>query len=181
MAPADGFEVDAEVLRTVAMELGGVAEQAHRNAAVFSGIQDAMNDQARGFDVMRAAAEVESSWQRAIQTQAARLAVDGDMLDLNAASYLAGEDRNVRGSGVGSRGVVCGSAGRRPVCVSAGGVELVRPVQPVGWCAGVGRAEADRWTGATCPPGPVQPVSGGPAQPGSSGGPVQPGRERTPQ
>jgi hypothetical protein len=96
MAPADGFEVDAEVLRTVAVELGGVAEQAHRNAAVFSGIQDAMNDQARGFDVMRAAAEVESSWQRAIQTQAAKLAVDGDTLDLNAASYLAGEDRNVR-------------------------------------------------------------------------------------
>ncbi|MFL6140676.1 MAG: hypothetical protein ACJ72N_02250 [Labedaea sp.] len=55
-----------------------------------------MNDQARGFDLMRAAAEVESSWQRTIQTQAAKLAVDGDTLDLNAASYLAGEERNVR-------------------------------------------------------------------------------------
>lgn len=96
MAPVgDGFEVTPEVLQTAAMELGAVAERAHRNAAVFSGVQDAMNDQARGFDLMRAAAECESSWQRAIQTQAARLAVDGDTLDLNAASYLAGEDRNV--------------------------------------------------------------------------------------
>ena len=54
-----------------------------------------MNDQARGFDLMRAAAECESSWQQAIQTQAAKLAVGGDKLDLNAASYVAGEDRNV--------------------------------------------------------------------------------------
>jgi hypothetical protein len=70
------------------MQLGRIAEDAHRNAAVFSGIQDAMNDQARGFDVMRAAADCESSWQRAVQTQAAKLAVDGDTLDLNAASYF---------------------------------------------------------------------------------------------
>jgi hypothetical protein len=94
--PGDGFAVTPEVLQTVAMELGGVAEQAQRNAAVFSGIQDAMNDQARGFDLMRAAAECESSWQRAVQTQAAKLAVDGDTLDLNAASYLTTELRNTR-------------------------------------------------------------------------------------
>ncbi|MFL6140375.1 MAG: hypothetical protein ACJ72N_00705 [Labedaea sp.] len=76
------------------MQLGGIAEDAHRNAAVLSGIQDAMNDQARGFDVMRAAADCESSWQRAVQTQAAKLAVDGDTLDLNAASYLTTEQGN---------------------------------------------------------------------------------------
>lgn len=94
--PGDGFEVTPEVLQDAAMELSGIAENAHRNAAVFSGIQDAMNDQARGFDVMRAAADCESSWQRAVQTQAAKLAVDGDTLDLNAASYAASEERNTR-------------------------------------------------------------------------------------
>lgn len=96
MPDGQGFEVTPEVLQTVAMELSGIAREAHRNAAVFSGIQDAMNDQARGFDAMRAAAECESSWQRAVQTQAAKLAVDGDTLDLNAASYLTTEQNNTR-------------------------------------------------------------------------------------
>lgn len=90
----DGFTVTPEVLQTAAVELCGIAEDALRNAAVFSGVQDALNDQARGFDLMRAAAECESSWQRAIQTQAAKLAVDGDTLDLNAANYLTTELNN---------------------------------------------------------------------------------------
>lgn len=96
MAPGDGFRVTPEALRDAALELTGIAENLHRDAAVFSGIQDAMNDQARGFDVMRAAAECESSWQRTVQTQAAKLAVDGDTLDLNAASYVATEQSNTR-------------------------------------------------------------------------------------
>ncbi len=97
--PGDGFAVTPEILQDVAMQLGGIAEDAHRNAAMFSGIQDAMNDQARGFELMRAAAGCESSWQRAVQTQAAKLAVDGDTLDLNAASYLATEQSNTTGMG----------------------------------------------------------------------------------
>jgi hypothetical protein len=94
--PGDGFAVMPDVLQMVAMELCGVAEEAHRNAAVFSGIQEALTDQVRGFDLMRAAAECESSWQRAVQTQAAKLAVDGDTLDLNAANYLTAELQNTR-------------------------------------------------------------------------------------
>ncbi|HEV8561474.1 MAG TPA: hypothetical protein VGR06_34575 [Actinophytocola sp.] len=95
----DGFTVKPEVLQTAAVELCGIAEQVLRDAAVFSGVQDAMNDQAPGFDLMRAAAECESSWQQAIQTQAAKLAVDGDTLDLNAARYLATEVSNTHALG----------------------------------------------------------------------------------
>lgn len=98
--PRDGFAVTPDDLREAAAELGGVAEQAHRSVAELSGVQDAMNDQARGFDVMRAAAEVESSWQRAVQTQAAKLALDGDTLDLNADGYVASDAdsaHNLRG------------------------------------------------------------------------------------
>lgn len=95
----DGFEVTPEVLLAAAVELCGIAEEAHRNAAAFSGVQDALNDQALGFDLMRAAAQCESSWQAAIQSQGAKLAIDGDTLALNAAGYVGAELRNTRALG----------------------------------------------------------------------------------
>jgi hypothetical protein len=89
----DGFSVSPETLRTAAGTLGDVAEAVHRNVASFSGVQNAMNDQARGFDAMRAAAEVEASWQRAVGAQAAKLALDADQLDLNASTYVDSDGR----------------------------------------------------------------------------------------
>lgn len=86
--PDDGFEVTPDDLRTAAETIGDIADEAHRNVAELSGVQNAMNDQARGFDVIRAAAEVEASWQRAVQVQAAKLALDGDLLDVNADKYI---------------------------------------------------------------------------------------------
>ena len=87
----DGFAVTPDDLRTAARTLDGVAAAVEKNVASFSGVQNAMNDQARGFDIMRVAAEVESSWQRAVGSQAAAIALDADKLSLNAETYLSSD------------------------------------------------------------------------------------------
>jgi uncharacterized protein YukE len=84
----DGFDVTPEDLRAAATTIAGIADEAHRNVAELSGVQNAMSDQATGFEVIRAAAEVEASWQHAVQVQAAKLALDGDVLELNADTYV---------------------------------------------------------------------------------------------
>jgi hypothetical protein len=53
-----------------------------------------VSDQAHGFDLIRAAGEVASSWQAALRAQAARLAVDADLLGRGADSYAATEAHN---------------------------------------------------------------------------------------
>lgn len=94
-----GFEVTPEELQAVARELGDVSTEIQRGAVSFSGIQDALTGQAPGFEIMWVAGECESSWQRAIQAQAAKLALDGDSVGLAAAGYRSSEQALSRSLG----------------------------------------------------------------------------------
>ncbi|WP_436501669.1 hypothetical protein [Actinokineospora sp. HUAS TT18] len=101
-SPGERVEVTAEELTAAGTGAVRIAEQTQRDASGFSGTQEAITGLVRGFDLVAAGAECEASWQRAIDVTAAKLALDGDNLSVNAANYVATEAQNtanLRGTG----------------------------------------------------------------------------------
>ncbi|MGQ0839282.1 hypothetical protein [Actinokineospora sp.] len=93
-APGERIQLTAEELAGTGTGVVDIAEQIRRDAAGFSGTQDAISTTVHGFDLVAAGAECEQSWQRAVDATAAKLALDGDKLSVNAADYAAAESRN---------------------------------------------------------------------------------------
>ena len=91
------MQVTPDVLRAVSAEILDVVDQAHHHARLLGGAQDGLNGAPPGLDSARAHAEVESGWQQALHTLNTKIAVDADLLALNAESYATNEAHTVRG------------------------------------------------------------------------------------
>jgi hypothetical protein len=92
----EGFDVTPEHLRTVSGEVLELIDAAHQHMRFLGGAQDGLNGAPASYDSGRVLADVEHGWQTALHAANTRAAVDADTLSINADSYAALEQHNVR-------------------------------------------------------------------------------------
>lgn len=87
----DRFVVNADELRAAGRGLVDTADQAHQQVRAHSGAQDGDTAANTSFAVAQALGQCESSWEEVLTSVSTALAVAGDTLELNAATYSAAE------------------------------------------------------------------------------------------
>jgi hypothetical protein len=90
----DGYKVEPEDVRGAGDKVVDAADALHNNISVLDGTQDGGASANRGFACAAAAAQCETGWEQALRAIGGKIAVAGDTLSLNAASYAGTEGVN---------------------------------------------------------------------------------------